>query len=238
MLHDKDIREPLFEFLDETYGKNRILEEKNIGRSRADVVMITEDSLYGIEIKSDADTYARLASQVKDYDKFYDYNYVVVGSTHGLHIREHVPDYWGVITVEFVDGEYDFYILRRPEANPELRWERKLEILWRPELAKLQEIFDMPKYKEKSKGFVVAKIIERIENGKIPEEDFRKAMCALLHERDYSNIAETLAEYRKGEIAKKLEREQNLTPEEQIKLIEKRELAKKNLRPRKRRRNK
>ncbi len=59
-LLDKDIREPLFDFLEETYGKIRILEEKTTGRARADVVMITEDKLYGIEIKSDADTYARL----------------------------------------------------------------------------------------------------------------------------------------------------------------------------------
>ena len=37
-----------------------ILEEKRTGSARADVVMITPDFLYGIEIKSDADTYARL----------------------------------------------------------------------------------------------------------------------------------------------------------------------------------
>ena len=42
VLHDKDIREPLFDFLEETYGKVRILEEKTTGRARADVVMITD----------------------------------------------------------------------------------------------------------------------------------------------------------------------------------------------------
>jgi hypothetical protein len=56
-LHDKDIREPLFDFLEEKYGKVRIMEEKQMGRSRADVVMVTESALCGIEIKSDADTY-------------------------------------------------------------------------------------------------------------------------------------------------------------------------------------
>lgn len=45
---DKDIREPLFEFLEETYGKIRIIEEKTMGRSRADIVMVTTDSLWGI----------------------------------------------------------------------------------------------------------------------------------------------------------------------------------------------
>ena len=82
MLKDKDIREPLFDFLEDTYGKARIIEEKTMGRSRADLVMVTEDSLVGIEIKSDADTYARLSTQVKDYDKYYDYNIAVVGSSH------------------------------------------------------------------------------------------------------------------------------------------------------------
>ena len=182
MLHDKDIREPLFDFLDETsdevlyqstsldtkaYGKIRIIEEKTMGKSRADVVMVTEDALYGIEIKSDADTYARLASQVKDYDKYYDFNYVVVGTSHALHIREHVPEYWGVITVEIVEDAFDFYILRRPEPNPKVTWKRKLEILWRPELAQLQDWNKMPKYKEKSKAFVKDKIVERLEAGKI-----------------------------------------------------------------------
>jgi len=59
MLKDAEIREPLFDFLEEQYGTIRILEEKNIGKSRADVMMVTEGALYGIEIKSDADTYAR-----------------------------------------------------------------------------------------------------------------------------------------------------------------------------------
>ena len=64
MLYDKDIREPLFDFLEEKYGKIRIIEEKKMGRSRADVVMVLPDSLCGLEIKSDADTYARLNRQV------------------------------------------------------------------------------------------------------------------------------------------------------------------------------
>ncbi|MCR4946223.1 MAG: sce7726 family protein, partial [Lachnospiraceae bacterium] len=97
MLHDKDIREPLFDFLEETYGKIRILEEKITGRARADVVMITPGALYGIEIKSDADTYVRLKKQVRYYNKYYDRNIIVVGSTHALHVGEHVPDWWGII---------------------------------------------------------------------------------------------------------------------------------------------
>ena len=73
-MYDIDIREPLFDYLDERYGKNRILEEKTMGRSRADVIMIIEYEWIGLEIKSDSDTYSRLKRQTRDYNKFCDRN--------------------------------------------------------------------------------------------------------------------------------------------------------------------
>ncbi|MBO4889784.1 MAG: sce7726 family protein [Lachnospiraceae bacterium] len=199
MLKDKDIREPLFFFLEEKYGKVRILEEKNIGRSRADAVMITDDALFGIEIKSDADTYARLARQVKDYDCFYDKNIVVVGTSHAMHIREHVPEHWGVITVEMIDGEYDFYVLREPSENENATFRNKLDFLWRPELVKIQENHEMPRYKEKSKSFVVEKIGTWIDEGKIDPDDVQAEICELLFERDYNTIFEEINRFRQAE---------------------------------------
>ena len=47
-------------FLEEKYGKVHFFEDHRIGNSRADMVMVTEHALVGIEIKSDADSYARL----------------------------------------------------------------------------------------------------------------------------------------------------------------------------------
>ena len=60
VLLDADIREPLFNYLEQYYGKVRFLEEKVTGKARADVVMVLPDKICGIEIKSDADTYAWL----------------------------------------------------------------------------------------------------------------------------------------------------------------------------------
>lgn len=196
MLRDKEIREPLFDFLEEMFGKVRIIEEKTMGKSRADLVMVVPEALYGIEIKSDADTYARLSRQVKDYDRYYDYNIVVAGSSHGLHIHEHVPSYWGIITVEEIGGEADFYFLRKPQKNPKMKWERKLSILWRPELVQIQEWNAMPKYKEKSKEFVCRKIVERIPE-KISEDVLGQQVSEVLFERDYNEISNILDEYRK-----------------------------------------
>lgn len=191
-LHDRDIREPLFDFLEETYGKVRILEEKTMGKSRADVVMVTPGALYGIEIKSDADTYARLERQVKDYDRYYDYNYVAVGASHGLHVEEHVPGWWGIITAERAESGVDFYILRRPGRNPGVDWKKKISILWRPELAHIQERNGLPKYKEKSKQFVAGKILE-----KVPEPVLQAQLCEELFERDYTSIKEEIREYKR-----------------------------------------
>ncbi|MGN0396078.1 MAG: sce7726 family protein [Coprococcus sp.] len=191
-LHDKDIREPLFDFLEETYGKVRIIEEKNMGRSRADVLMVTENALVGIEIKSDADTYIRLERQIKDYNQFCDYNYVVVGSSHGHHISDHVPDWWGIITVELINSVMDFYILRKASDNPKLNKLKKLQLLWRPELAHIQEINNMPKYKDKSKLFVINKIVEHV-----PYDLLSSQISDELFERDYNLIQEKIENYKK-----------------------------------------
>lgn len=191
MLYDKDIREPLFDFLEELYGKIRILEEKRIAGSRADVTMVTEDALFGIEIKSDADTYARLASQTLNYDRFFDYNYVVVGTSHAHHIADHIPDYWGIITVEDVEQTADFYILRKPSKNPHVNAADKLTILWRPELAKIQEKNQMAAYKQKSKKFVQEKILEQV-----PAERLWRQVSEELFERDYTKIKEQIDEFR------------------------------------------
>ena len=50
ILYDKDIREPLFSFLEQQYGKMRILEEIRITKSRADIIMVLPDGVVGIEI--------------------------------------------------------------------------------------------------------------------------------------------------------------------------------------------
>ena len=195
MLYDKDIREPLFDFLEETYGKIRILEEKQMGRSRADVVMIMPSALCGIEIKSDADTYTRLNRQVRDYNQYYDYNYIVVGTSHASHVAEHVPEWWGIITVELEEGRPDFYLLREPKENPMVDWKKKMSLLWRPELVHIQEMNQLPKYKQKSKEFVIEKILLKVE-----KESLKGQISEELFERDYNEIEKQIKKYRKEKL--------------------------------------
>lgn len=192
-LYDKDIRDPLFDFLEETYGKTRILEEKRTGNARADAVMITPKLLYGIEIKSDADTYARLGRQTKYYDWYYDRNILVAGTSHAAHVKEHVPEWWGIIMVEPDDnGEIDFYVLREADVNPRVKDKRKITILWRTELNRLLEKNGLPKYKEKSKLFVQDKLIE-----KVPGDTLWPQAYDELFERDYNTISQEIEEFRR-----------------------------------------
>ena len=169
-----------------------------IGNSRADIVMVTKDALFGIEIKSDADTYTRLKRQIKDYDRFYDYNLIVCGGSHGNSVIEHVPKHWGIITVdEEEEGKCDFYFLRQPLRNPHVSIACKLSMLWRPELAVLQENLGLPKYANLGKARLITRIADMRE-----ESEYQSEICNALLERDYTTISEKIDKFRSEKAAK------------------------------------
>lgn len=202
MLYDKDIREPLFDYIEDNFGKVRIIEEKQIGKARADVMLVMDGKLIGVEIKSDADTYARLEKQVTEYNRCFDLNYVVVGTSHAMHIEEHVPEWWGIITVEEVDGDVDFFVLRKPTENPKSNYEffkkRQIDFLWRPELSHIQEKHGLHKYAGKSKLFVRNYILETI-----AWDELKIEITDELFERDYQKMVEAINEYRKAHAVKR-----------------------------------
>ena len=180
ILHDIDIREPLFLYLEGIYGKVRFLEEKEIGNARADVVMVLPDKVCGIEIKSDVDSYARLPSQVQWYDKYFDENYIVVGSTHASHAHEHVPDYWGIISVEYYKGHFDFYLVRNAAANIKFDIRYKMSMLWRRELKDMIIRNKLRGY-SKSKSNMIDRLIKNVS-----ESELQKQISDELFERDYT----------------------------------------------------
>ncbi len=194
MLHDKDIREPLFFYLEDKFGKVRIFEEKNMGDSRADVVMVGADYIMGIEIKSDADSYARLDRQVKDYDLYFDYNYVVVGSTHAVGVKSHVPEHWGIISVELIDDKLDIYNVRNASLNPNCDIYKKIRFLWRPELAHIQELCGLYAYKAKSKDYVRDYLIKSVDTARL-----NMLISDELFERDYTTIGQDIKAYRQAQ---------------------------------------
>ena len=154
-------------YLEIKLGKVRFFEEKDIGRARADVMMVTDDAVIGLEIKSDADSYTRLKRQIRDYDKYFDYNFVVIGKSHLKHIEEHIPKYWGVISCFENDGEICFAEVKEPSKNPKRKIEYKMSFLWYPELATIRDECLKHKYTRLNKYALRSKLIEKIDENKL-----------------------------------------------------------------------
>ena len=181
MLYDRDIREPVFDYLEERFGKTRVFEEKIIGRSRADILLLTEQQIIGLEIKSDADTYERLKRQVRDYNKYCDANYIIIGKSHEKHVEEHIPKVWGILTVQCRNKEICIEEMRPAQENTKMKRDQQISLMWRPELQHLLEINHLPMYRQKSKKFVQQKLLEKLE-----WEVLKPQMCEELFERDYT----------------------------------------------------
>ncbi len=65
-MNDKSIRKILIAYLQSLNDEIRIYQEKSIGNSICDV-MVVSDNLTGYEIKSDLDNYNRLNEQIIQY---------------------------------------------------------------------------------------------------------------------------------------------------------------------------
>ena len=184
---DQEMGEPLFDYLDENFGKIRILEEKVIQGSRADVLGVLDGYFTGFEIKSDRDSYERLKTQVKDYDRFCDFCYIVAGASHRKHVAEHVPEYWGILVVTEDGVEME----RGADDNPHAELEWQITLMWKRELHQLLEMNNCPKYADKSRKFICGKLLEKVDHGLL-----KKQMTDLIFERDYTVFDEqpTIAE--------------------------------------------
>lgn len=175
---DKDIREIIFTYFEAHYEKLRIIEEKPIDKCRCDFMLLTPDTIYGCEIKSDCDTYARLEKQVKAYDRFFDYNYCIVGESHKNGVFNKLPCYWGVISV---NGIGEVSVLRAPSPRKRGLLKKQLSFLWRNELSNILRRNKLPRYSQKPKKFIIGKLMEKMDAEKLKEE-----LCYELFERDYT----------------------------------------------------
>ena len=184
-LKDADMRDILFSHYEDTNSKLRIFEEFCIGKTRTDALMVTENELIGIEFKSDKDTLDRLARQVKDYTRFCDKNYLVIGQ-HFVEkqdaLSEILPEFWGIYSVTInEEGEKNLTLLREAGKNPKCRIKNQLKILWRIELIRLvksNKLGGVTAYNKKELGDKLYKNIEK--------NSLREMICNELLERDYS----------------------------------------------------
>lgn len=175
IMNDKQIRNILISYLKSANDEIRIYQEKSIGNSVCDLMMVTDD-LCGFEIKSDLDNYSRLQSQIPAYNRFFDKNYIVVGESHQDTIGSQIPNHWGIIVINGDSVE----VKKDAETNhSDIR--SQLNLLWKLELKNLLIKTNMPLYTYKSKEYIIDQIVDSIDRKTI----HKHVVYELLH-RDYS----------------------------------------------------
>ena len=92
-----------------------------------------------------------------------------------------MPAHWGIISVELIKGEVDFYRVREAKPNPKAKLQNKMSLLWKSEFAHILAENKMPKYAKKSKKFITEKLMV-----KIPAEILHEQISEELFERDYT----------------------------------------------------
>jgi len=100
---------------------------------RADLVVIKQDLMYALEIKSDIDTINRLNDQIKDYLSTFDFVSVITTSKHIKEIRSKLNKKVGILVV----SDNDIKIIRRPKRQKRLSKQNLCEFLSRQSLLKL-----------------------------------------------------------------------------------------------------
>ncbi|MCR5733843.1 MAG: sce7726 family protein [Lachnospiraceae bacterium] len=193
-LDDPSMREILFDTIEREYEALheplRVFEELVIGKSRADAIIVTKDLILGYEIKSDRDSLSRLQKQVKNYDRFCDYCYVVTGIHYLEKIEDEVPNHWGIYDIlEDDDGGLHLEVYRKAQKNPAERPLTKLKnqmnLLWRMELMEMIRSNGIRGYSRKNKHKLRDLIVE-----KIGKEESKRLTCYALLNRDYSVFKE------------------------------------------------
>lgn len=180
-LNDKDIRKVIYDSFSGNRDETRILEEFPMGDSRADMLMVTKTKLIGLEIKSDRDSFERLARQVRDYEKFFDTNYLVVGTYHVEEALRTVPAHWGIFEVyETEDGSYVMECVRGAGMALKDNMEEKLYLLWRNELMRIVRDYRLAKGNLQRKDKMISKITRGLTVPVIQSE-----ICAALLAREY-----------------------------------------------------
>ena len=147
--YDESVRSALSDFLvDElrqsqkiTGHPSRIISELGIGHGafRIDIVAVN-GLMHGYEIKSDADTLARLPEQAEAYSRVFDKLTLVVGERHIIKALSIIPDWWGVkLAKSHADGTILFSDIRTALNNESQDVFSVAQLLWRQEALDILE---------------------------------------------------------------------------------------------------
>lgn len=137
-LDDKEIRSILTSRLS-TYKDCKVFEEVTVpsGKARADIVSVN-GHVIAYEIKSDFDSIKRLETQIPEYDKNFEMNYIVVGVRYADSISNIIPDYWGIILAQKTRmNTIRLSFTRKAKLNPNLSFKDFLSLLSSNEIKRI-----------------------------------------------------------------------------------------------------
>lgn len=115
--------------------RTRVVPELGVayGEARVDIAVIN-GRIHGFEIKSDADTLARLPAQIEAYNRVFDRITLVTGRKHVGSLTTLIPDWWGIkIASVGVRNAVHFSDLRATSQNPGIEAVSLAALLWRDE---------------------------------------------------------------------------------------------------------
>jgi len=181
-IYDSDIRNLLYsEFLKvKSYNDNEtiVVNEMDIcsGVSRADIAVIN-GKFHGYEIKSKQDSLERLSNQVESYNKVFNTMTIVAFETHIEKIKNIVPYWWGIKSVNEKNKKITLKTIRRCKQNRNIDINSLVMLLWREEMLNMisnhSEV--IKGYKSKTRAKLSQMIINIFEE-KIIIEYVKKAL--------------------------------------------------------------
>jgi hypothetical protein len=106
----------------------------SLGAARIDLAVV-DDALFGYEVKGRRDTLDRLPRQAEAFGQVFERLTLVTTEGHLRRAAAIIPDWWGIDLVD--DREPTLTPVRPAGANPDLRPEALVRLLWRDEVVSL-----------------------------------------------------------------------------------------------------
>lgn len=159
MLDDITIRASLHNFINRRSPKPiSVIDELRIheGNCIADVVAIY-NQLHAFEIKGATDKISRVRTQAEFYNKSLPRITLVTTSNHLPWATKNSDHFWGIILASENEKSISLKYIRKSLPNPQYDINYALQILWRDELVKIFQQYEIP---IKNKSTNRSKLIE------------------------------------------------------------------------------
>lgn len=113
----------------------KVVDEFVVGYENARIdIAAFGNALYGLEIKSDVDSFKRLPSQMEAYNKVFDFLYLVVGDRFFQKADSIVPNWWGILHVSNNRKVLTTEIARDAQKNKSVEKMSLINLLWKQEM--------------------------------------------------------------------------------------------------------